>query len=60
MMYLKTLQYFSIIRPNFQIASMTSEYVQYFATVPPSGQEIWKIYIFAYNVSLTKNHETGL
>jgi len=32
-----------------QNTSMTSGYMQCFATVPP-GQEIWRIDIFAYNV----------
>ncbi len=45
-------QHLIVLRPNLVhvITTMNWDYMQHFSAAPPSGQKIWKIAIFAYNV----------
>ena len=46
-----TLQRLGVLRQNLVcvLTSMTWDFLQCFDAAPPSGQEIWKMHIFAYN-----------
>ncbi len=55
-------QRFSVLRPNLLCVIITMIWgdLYSFGAAPLSGQEMWKLAIFAYIKGLAKNHKTGL